>query len=155
MHLFVRLTIVLLAMLAAAPAAWVAPAGAADCYNWPLRRGEGNRIAEDADSIYVSLPGLPKKLAAVTVQVRGISAPRTLNGHCLDEKKKGVAARGFALKLLGTADKVGFCDPEWQGETNRVLAGVTIDGHDYAQALIAKGHARAVVPGKAASWCGK
>jgi endonuclease YncB( thermonuclease family) len=124
----------------------------ADCFDWPLRRGEGSRVAEDADSIYIAMPGLPPKLAALVVQVRGVIAPRTRFGECVEEKKRGIQARAFALKLLSTARAVRFCEPEWEGGTNRVLATVKIDEHDFAQALLDKGHVRPATAGKK-SWC--
>lgn len=135
----------MLGVLVAAPAL-------ANCFDWPLRRGDGSRHVEDADSIYVALPGLPPKLGALTVQVRGVIAPRTRFGECIDEKKHGIHARNYALKILSTAASVRFCDPEWEGGTNRILATVKVDEHDFGQVLLAKGYARPAADGKK-SWC--
>lgn len=125
----------------------------AACHDWPLRRGEGNRYVFDADTIYVSLPGLPKPLADVVVEIRGIVAPRVKFGSCVDEKRHGLKARTYVVKLLSTAKSVRFCEPEWHGESHRILAKVMFGEFDLARVLLDKGYARPAEKGRK-TWCG-
>ena len=146
MHRKLCLTTILVLLLGAGPAL-------AECFDWPLRRGAGARFVEDADTVFVTVPVLPPKLSALSVQVRGVVAPRTQFGECPEEKKRGLTARNFVLKILSTADKIRFCDPEWDGDHRRILANVKFDQFDLAQILIEKGFGRAPVEGKQPSWC--
>jgi len=54
---------------------------AAKCFDWELRRGHGNRVVRDANTMYIHLPGLPKKLSDFTVQARGVATPRIKFGE--------------------------------------------------------------------------
>ena len=53
----------------------------AECYDWKLRRGGGMRYVADANTINISLPGVPRKLSDFTVKSRGVVTPRIKNGE--------------------------------------------------------------------------
>jgi micrococcal nuclease len=124
----------------------------AECYDWPLRRGDGNRFVYDASTIYVSLPGLPEKLADFRVQVRGVVTPRIKYGECLDEKKRGKRARNYTVKLVSTAKNIQFCEPKWIGDERLLSARVVIDKFDLAKIFVEKGYGR-TDDGSSKSWC--
>ena len=56
----------------------------AKCYNWELRRGDGNRFVADASTIYINLPGVLKNLSDFNVSVCGVVTPKIKFGECLD-----------------------------------------------------------------------
>ncbi len=53
----------------------------AECYDWELRRGGGERYVADASTINISLPGVPRKFSDFTVKARGVVTPRIKNGE--------------------------------------------------------------------------
>lgn len=124
----------------------------AKCYDWPLRRGDGSRVVYDASTVYVSLPGIPKKLSDFKVKVRGVITPRIKFGQCLDEKKRGKRARNFTVKLVSRSKNVKFCDPKWEGDSRTMSAKVMVGKFDLADILIEKGFGRAS-DGTKKSWC--
>ena len=125
---------------------------AAKCFDWELRRGHGNRVVRDANTVYINLPGIPKNISDFTVQARGILTPRIKNGECLDEKKRGNRARNFTTKLISRARKVRFCEPQWAGKGRQLAARLMVDGFDLAKVLVDKGFGRPSDSGTK-SWC--
>ncbi len=126
------------------------PANAA-CYRWPLRLGGDGRPSYDADTIRISMPGLPPELSAVSVRLRGVDAPE-IKGKCPRERKAATAARDYVSGVLLEARSVEFCDPTWE-KYGRVLATVKVDGRDLAETLTTKRLARAYDGGTRAGWC--
>ncbi len=124
----------------------------ADCYEWPLREGKGGRLAYDADTIYITMPGLPPSIEKMSVRVNGIDAPE-IRGKCGSEKTLARTARDFVNKRLRSAKSVAFCKPRWGKYAGRVLADVYIDGNRLADTLIEKGIGRKYDGGKRRGWC--
>ena len=124
----------------------------AECYEWPLRIGYQGEVAYDADTIYISMPGLTEELTAISVRVRGVDTPE-IRGKCEDEQQKAREGRHFVLQLLGSATSVRFCSPKWGKYGGRVIADVFIDGENLAELLISKGLGRAYAGGRRQGWC--
>ncbi len=140
-----RLVLALLALLMALPAY-------AECYDWPLRVGYQGRIAYDADTIYVMMPGLPPELEKMSVRVNGVDAPE-IKGKCDLEKDLAKKARDYVLDLLIRANKVRFCEPKWGKYAGRVVADVMVDGKLLSELLIDNGLGRLYDGGKREGWC--
>ena len=119
-----------------------------------MRRGKGGLVIKDAGAIYVTLPHVPKEMANLVVNVRGVLIPRIRFGECPGEKRRGKKARKFVVKVVTKARKVRFCDPVWDGKSNRIVAKVDIDGFNLAEEIVKKGLGR-VATGKRKSWCTK
>ena len=111
----------------------------AKCYDWELRRGHGNRVVRDAGTVYINLPGVPKKLSDFTVLGRCVLTPRIKNGECRDEKKRGKRARNFTAKLISRARKVQFCEPQWAGKGRQMLARVWWMGSTWQKCWLIRG----------------
>lgn len=123
----------------------------AECYDWPMRVIRG-KLAYDADTIYVMMPGLPPEIEQMSVRVNGVDAPE-IKGKCDDEKDQAEKGRAFVQDLLAAAGQVRFCNPKWGKYAGRVLADVKIDGADLAGMLIEKGFGRAYHGERREGWC--
>ncbi len=124
----------------------------AECYEWPLREGKGGRLAYDADTIYITMPGLPPSIGKMSVRVNGIDAPE-IRGKCGSEKTLAKTARDFVNGLLRSARKIIFCEPRWGKYAGRVLADVYVNGNRLADTLIEKGLGREYGGGRRRGWC--
>lgn len=131
----------------------VIPALAHDgCYDWPLREGYGGRIAYDADTIYITMPGLPGELSKMSVRVDGIDTPE-IRGKCDEEKAAAIVARDYVISLLDGSETLLVCDPQWGKYAGRVLGSVIIGGEDLTELLVAGGHGRRYEGGARDGWC--
>ncbi len=124
----------------------------AECYDWPLRVGYQGRIAYDGDTIYVTMPGLPPEISAMSVRINGIDTPE-IRGKCQAEKDMAVKARDYVLGLLSAAKTVQFCNPQWGKYAGRVVADVKVDGKLLSELLIENSLGRPYDGGKREGWC--
>ncbi len=106
-----------------------------------LRRGHGNRVVRYAGTVYIKLPGFPKKISDFMTQACGVLTPRIKNGGGLDEKKREKRAR-----------KMQFCEAQRDGKGQPLPARVMVDGFDLTKVLVDKGFGRPSDSGTK-SWC--
>lgn len=86
------------------------------------------------------------------VRLAGIDTPE-LRGKCAEEREKAEAARAALITFLGDG-KVALSEIEADKFGGRVRARLASATHrDVAEAMIAKGHARAYDGGARAGWC--
>lgn len=118
----------------------------AECLQWPIRGSP-----YDGDTIGITLP-LPVPLDAAAVRVRGVDAPE-MRGECQAERDLAARARSLTVSAIIGAERIEFCEPEWDRYGGRVVATVRIDGRDLAELLIAAGVARIYDGGRREPWC--
>lgn len=137
----------------AMPASGSAEELPAGCYAWPLRLHDG-QPAYDGDTLYVTIPGLPPELAALSVRLRGIdTAEAGYRAQCAVERELGARARARLIAALWAARSVVFCDVGWDKYGGRIDAVAIVDGEDIGAALVAEGLARRYDGGARDSWC--
>ncbi|MGO1121263.1 thermonuclease family protein [Rhodovibrionaceae bacterium A322] len=123
------------------------------CYRWPLRQRAG-KWAYDGDTVYISMPGLPAPLAAMSVRLIGLDTPeKGRRAKCEAEKLKAEKARQFLETHLREAETYAFCAPRWGKYAGRVLADLEVDGKSATRLLIDAGLARPYDGGKRQGWC--
>ena len=139
-----------LAILAAALAAFAAPAHAAD-YAWPIVRViDGDTIVVDASA------DMPAEIAELRVRLRGVDAPETgRRARCAAESARAAEAKTLVEGLLDTATVAVVRDPEWGKWGGRVVADIVLDGDfSLAEGLKASGLFHDTDSGRPAfDWC--
>jgi micrococcal nuclease len=101
----------------------------------------------DGDSLRID--GRPHRLA-------NIDAPELRHAQCDAERRLAMVAKRRLAELLASGTVAITVGDPVTGRTfdkyNRILATITVDGHDVGQTLIAEGLARPW-EGKRRSWC--
>lgn len=117
-------------------------------YAWPIEE------VGDAETLYVTLPGLPPELKKVSVRVRGVDTPRAgLKAGCDFERNLARRSAEVVEAIIARGDTIVFRNPKWGKEKARIVATVLVDGHNLARLLIGKGLARPYHPGRRGGWC--
>lgn len=122
----------------------------ADWMDPPPDPGEGCRVGYvyDGDSVE-----LVCGTRVTTARIVGLDAPELTDPKCPEERAAAEAAkRALAALVAGaTAVAVSLGGTDKYG---RDLIGLTLDGRDAAEAMIAAGHARAYDGRHRDGWCG-
>ncbi|MDP2123491.1 MAG: thermonuclease family protein [Parvibaculum sp.] len=106
----------------------------------------------DGDSLVVRARIWLGQTVETHVRLAGIDTPE-LRGKCSEEKVRAEAARAALIALVGEGP-VALREIENDKFGGRVRARLASTTHrDIAEALIAKGHARAYEGGARAGWC--
>jgi len=111
----------------------------------------------DGDTLRARIPAWAHTpFEVMGLRIVGIDAPESKKSlaKCDAEVRRGLAAKDHAKRLIKSGEAVSFTyrGPDKYGQ--RVLASVTLpNGDDFAQAMIAAGHARPYTGKTKGSWC--
>ena len=106
---------------------------------------------KDGDTVVVEARIWPNVIVYISVRVNGLDAPE-LRAKCDDELLRANAAKARATILAG--ETVILVNPFNGKFAGRIVADVEfMDGRDWADTLIAEGHAREYSGGKREGWC--
>ncbi|WP_430436938.1 thermonuclease family protein [Oceanibaculum nanhaiense] len=108
--------------------------------------------AYDGDTFTARAWIWPRQSVEAAIRVRGIDTPE-IRGHCLEEKRAAAAARDHAQRLLQAAIRIELLEIIDDKYGGRVAAHVRIDGVDFAELMLAAGHARPYDGNVKHRWC--
>jgi micrococcal nuclease len=104
----------------------------------------------DGDSGRFDLAG-----RVVAARVMDLDSPETgSHARCAIERERGAAAKAFAFTVLPPGRVVDLWLSGRLDKYGRALVRVTVDGRDYATAMIAAGHGVRYDGRKKPDWCG-
>lgn len=112
------------------------------------------RGVSDGDTIRSSV-ALPCPLCAVSIRILGIDTPESnYLAKCPLEKARGLEAKEFVKKLVGSNTTMMVRNIKWDKYGGRINGHVEIAGVDVGQALIDRGLARPYTgQGPKSNWC--